>query len=76
MGDWARFTFKNNGPSSSRIVSIWIIDLISHRRYDADAIVNSVETLSYLRADIHLPSTQYTVKTVTEKGNIAVYFGG
>jgi len=76
VGDWTIFTFKNDGPSTIRIVSLWIIDSANHRRYNADAIVNSGETLPYLRVDVHLPSGQYTVKAVTEKGNVAVYAGG
>lgn len=76
IGDWTILTFRNNGPIPSHIVSLWVIDSTSHRRYDADAVVNPGETLSYLRTDIHLPRTQYTVKAVTEKGNIAIYFGG
>jgi len=76
VGDWTTFTFKNNGPSTLHIVSLWVIDSTNHRRYDANAIVNSGETLSYLRADVHLPSGQYAVKAVTEKGNVAIYSGG
>lgn len=76
VGEWTLFTIKNDGPFSSRIVSIWVIDPKGHRRYNADAVVNSGETFSYLRVDIRLSSAPYTVKAVTEKGNIAVYFSG
>jgi hypothetical protein len=76
VGEWTAFTFKNEGPSSVHIVSLWIIDSTDHAQYDANTVINSGETLSYLRADVHLPSGQYTVKAVTEKGNVAVYSGG
>jgi len=76
VGDWTTFTFKNDSPFTVHIISLWVIDSANHRRYDADAIANSGETLTYLRVDVHLPSGQYTVKAVTEKGNVAVYSGG
>lgn len=73
--DGANFTFKNTGSLTSHVVSLWIINSTNHRRCDADAFINSAETFSYIRADIPLPSGQYIVKVVTERGNIAVYFG-
>jgi hypothetical protein len=75
VGDWTNFMFKNDGSSTVHIVSLWVIDSSNHKHYDADTIINSGETLSYLRVDVHLPSEQYTVKAVTEKGNVAVYSG-
>ncbi len=68
-----QFTFRNEGAPTSHLVSMWIINSTNHRHYDANIIVNSGETLSYTRADISLPSGQYTAKVVTERGNIAVY---
>jgi hypothetical protein len=73
VGDWASFTFKNNGPSTSHIMSLWIINSSNHMRYDVDVVVDSGETLFYLRADILLPSGRYTTKIITEKGNVAVF---
>ena len=67
------FTFKNKGALTTHLVSLWIIDSTIHRRYDIDLIINSGETLSYVRSDIHLPKGQYMVKVVTERGNIAIY---
>ena len=67
------FTFKNKGPLTTHLVSLWIIDSTIHRRYDIDLIINPGETLSYVRSDIHLPKGQYMVKVVTERGNIAIY---
>jgi len=72
----ANFSFKNQGSLTSHLVSLWIINSTYHRRYDLDIFINSADTLSYIRADISLPSGQYTVKAVTGKGNIAVYTGG
>jgi hypothetical protein len=73
--DGANFTFKNEGSLTSHLVSLWIINSTNHRQYDTDAFINSAEIFSYIRADIPLPSGQYTAKVVTERGNMAVYFG-
>ena len=72
----ALFTLQNKGSRTTHSVSIWINNSTVHRRYDADAFVNSGETFSYQRVDISLPNGQYTVKVVTERGNIAVYTAG
>lgn len=80
--DWVRFkptisgtyfTFKNKGSSTSHLVSLWIINSTHHQHYSIDIFLNSGKTLSYPRMDIHLPSGQYMVKIVTDKGNAAVY---
>jgi len=68
-----RFIFKNEGALTSHLVSLWIINSTNHQRYDISVFVNSAETTTYLRADIFLPDDQYTVKVVTERGNIAVW---
>lgn len=73
--DGTRFTFENEGALTSRLVSLWIINPTNHRRYDINIFVNSADTTTYLRADISLPTGQYTVKVVTKRGNIAVYSG-
>ena len=73
--DGTRFTFENEGALTSHLVSLWIIDSTNHQRYDINVFVNSAETKTYLRADISLPESQYTVKVVTERGNTAVYSG-
>ena len=73
--DGAQFTFKNEGSSSARVVSLWIINSTLHKHYDIDAVVNSAESYDYVRADVKLPSDSYSVKIVTEKGNTAVYSG-
>jgi len=69
------FTFKNDGPITSRLVSLWVINSTLHQRYDIDAIINPGETLPYLRVDVNLPSGQWMVKVVTERGNIATLSG-
>ena len=71
--DGARFTFKNAGSSTVHLVSLWITNSTNHKRYDINIFINSGETLSYPRVDISLPSEQYVVKVVTERGNVAIY---
>jgi len=75
IGDWTTFTLRNDGPSTVHVVSLWVIDSENHSHYSADAVINSGETLPYLRVDVHLPCEPYAVKAVTEKGNVAVYSG-
>jgi len=70
-----RFTFKNEGALTSHLASLWIINSTNHRRYDINIFVNSADTITYLRTDISLPAGQFTVKAVTERGNIAGYPG-
>ena len=70
-----RFTFKNEGSLTSHLVSLWIINSTNHQRHDIDLLINSAQTLTYTRADISLPSEEYIVKVVTERGNIASYPG-
>jgi len=72
----ALFTFRNKGSRTTHVVSIWVNNSTEHKRYDADAFINSGETFSYQRADIQLPSGQYAAKVVTERGNTAVYSAG
>lgn len=74
--DGTNFTFKNQGSMTSHMVSLWVINSTNHRRYDLDIFVNSAETFSYIRADISLPSGQYFVKVITERGNTAIYSAG
>ena len=69
------FTFKNEGSLTSHLVSLWVNNSTNHQRYDINVFVNSAETTTYLRADISLPTGQYTVKVVTERGNTAIYSG-
>jgi len=68
-----RFTFKNEGALTCNLVSLWIINSTNHQHYNTNVFVNSGQTLNYTRADIRLPSGQYTVRVVTKRGNTAVY---
>jgi len=74
--DGILFVFKNEGAMTTHLVSLWVINSTSHERYDINLFINPGETLSYLSTDILLPDGQYTVKVVTERGNVAVYSGG
>ena len=69
----SQFTFENDGGLTVHLVSLWIINSTDHQRYDISVFVNSAETKNYLREDISLPTGNYTVKVVTERGNTAVY---
>jgi hypothetical protein len=71
--DGTRFTFQNTGTLTSHLVSLWIINSTNHQRYNIDLIINSAQTLNYTRADITLPTGQYTAKVITKRGNTAAY---
>jgi hypothetical protein len=74
-GTGSQFTFENDGGLTVHLVSLWVINSTERQRYDISVVINSAETKNYLREDISLPDGNYTVKAVTERGNIAVYFG-
>ncbi len=69
----ALFSFKNDGPVTSHVVSLWVINSTIHSHYSVDYFINSGMTSSFFSADIHLPRGPCMVKTITERGNIAVY---
>ena len=71
----AQFTLENVGGLTVHLVSLWITNSTDHQRYDISVFINSAETKNYLREDISLPTGDYTVKVVTERGNTAVYSG-
>ena len=71
--DGTRFTFKNEGALTSHLVSLWIVNSTNHQHYDMNLFVNSAETTICLRANIRLPTGKFTVKVVTERGNMEVY---
>jgi len=64
---------ENSGPLTLRIVSLWINNATVHQRYSVDLFINPGGKMSYIRKDLSLPDKPYTVKVVTERGNIAVY---
>jgi hypothetical protein len=69
------FLFKNRGPLTAHIVSLWVTNSSVHQRYDVDVYLNSGQDVVFQRADIGIPGGQYTVKIVTERGNLAVFSG-
>jgi hypothetical protein len=73
--DGSQFTFENDASLTVHLVSLWIINSTDRQRYDINVFVNSAETKNYLHADVSLPTGSYTVKVVTERGNMAVYSG-
>ena len=68
-----KFTFQNKGSLTSHLVSLWVNNSSDHRRFDINIFTNSGDTISHIRIDISLPNKPYTVKVVTERGNIAIY---
>ncbi|MGB9959487.1 MAG: hypothetical protein ACPLKQ_03070 [Candidatus Bathyarchaeales archaeon] len=72
----AFFAVKNSGPSTIRLVSIWINNATIHARVDVNYFINSGETEVFVLEDVTLPSRDFVVKIVTDKGNIAVFTGG
>ena len=71
----SQFTFENDGGLTVHLVSLWVINSTEHQRYDINVFINSAETKTYLREDITLPTGNYTLKVVSERGNTAVYSG-
>jgi hypothetical protein len=67
------FTLKNGGPETVHLVSLWVINATHHRRYETDLYINSGDAMSYIREDIELSDRPYTIKVVTERGNISIY---
>lgn len=65
-------TFNNNGSLTLHIVAIWVVDAIDHKRYETNIFVNAGDTMSAVMNNIILPANSYTVKAVTERGNIAL----
>jgi hypothetical protein len=71
----SQFTFENDGGLTVHLVSLWVINSTEHQRYDINVFINSAETKTYIREDITLPTGNYTLKVVSERGNTAVYSG-
>ncbi|MEM2676880.1 MAG: hypothetical protein QXJ77_03125 [Candidatus Bathyarchaeia archaeon] len=66
-------TLKNEGASTVHIVAIWVTTRKTHIRYDADFFISPGETVDYAWENIPLPMEDFTVKIVTERGNMAVF---
>jgi len=71
--DGTRFSFKNEGAVTSHLVSLWINNATQHKHYSINLFVNSGENATLLRWDVSLPTGDFAVKVVTERGNIAIY---
>ena len=71
----SQYNFKNEGGLTVHLVSLWINNATLHQHCNINVFVNSAETKTYLREDIPVPTGSYTVKVVTERGNMAVYSG-
>ena len=71
--DGTKFTLRNDAGLTAHIVSVWVINSTSHERYDVNIFVNPAATKDYTQYGIVLPEEDYTIKVVTERGNIAVY---
>jgi hypothetical protein len=67
------FTFQNRGSLTSHLVSLWVNNSTNRQRYDISLFVNPGENVTYARMDISLPTENFMVKVVTERGNIAVF---
>jgi hypothetical protein len=67
------FTFENEGSFTSHLVALWVDNSTAHQRYDVSIFVNAGDTVTYSSADVSLPEKPYTVKIVTERGNVAIY---
>ena len=71
----SQYIFENDGSLTVHLISLWITNSTEHQRYNINVFVNSAQTKTYLREDIPLPTGNYSVKVVTERGNTAVYSG-
>lgn len=71
-GKGASFTFSNECPLTVHVVSLWVINSTYHKHYDVNFFVNPGENCTYARADIDLSASNFKIKIVTERGNIAM----
>ena len=74
-GTGSQFLFRNSGAVTSHIVSLWVINSTAHQRYDVSIYLNSGEEVLFHRDDIAIPSGQYTIRIVTDRGNLAAFSG-
>jgi len=73
--DATQVSLENDGGLSVHLVSLWVNNSTDHQHYNMSVFINSAETKNYLRQDVSLPTGNYTIKVVTERGNTAVYSG-
>jgi hypothetical protein len=60
--DGAQFTFKNDGPLTLHLVSLWMINSTGHQRYDINVFVNSAATKNFTHFYTSIPMGNYIVK--------------
>lgn len=68
-----RLVFKNNGPSTINIVSLWVINTTHHQRRDVNFFIDYGQNATYIVTGLNIPRENFVVKVVTSKGNIAIY---
>jgi hypothetical protein len=68
-----QFTFENTGGLTVHLVSLWLVNSTDHQHHEINIFINSAATRNYVRYDIDWTTVNYTVKVVTERGNVAVY---
>jgi hypothetical protein len=66
-------TCTNRGSLTVHIVAVWIVNSTMHKRHEISWYLNSGETSSYIINERLTSNSQYTIKIVTERGNIAVF---
>jgi hypothetical protein len=71
--DGVSLSFRNDGPDTAHIVAIWVTDSTRHTRYSADFFLNSASSADYFVPSITIATSDFTVRAVTERGNIAVF---
>jgi hypothetical protein len=66
-------TCTNRGSLTVHIVAVWIVNSTIHKRHEISWYLNSGETSSYIINERLTSNSQYTIKIVTERGNIAIF---
>lgn len=66
-------TCTNRGSLTVHIVAVWIVNSTIHKRHEISWYLNSGETSSHVINEKLSSDSQYTIKIVTERGNIAVF---
>jgi hypothetical protein len=72
-GNWAHFTFRNESAFTVHIISLWVINSTCHKRYNADFFLNSAQNAVYIQPNVSLPTENFIVKAITERGNTVVF---
>jgi hypothetical protein len=68
-------TIKNTGSLLAHIVAFWVSDSTVHQRVTADTFIDLGQTVTYTLTLGMSLNKAYTVKVVTERGNMAVFNG-